>query len=130
MILILTCLVKKNKWRIKRPLLNQNGHFKHINDTYGHEAGDIILKHVVDIAQNSLGEKDLIGRFGGEEFVIFMPNASGKDAYRIAETIRKKLLQTSKLINNNEIFVTSSFGISHAFIDFRVDRPSFEELMN
>lgn len=84
----------------------------------------------MDIAQNSLGEKDLIGRFGGEEFVIFMPNASGKDAYRIAETIRKKLLQTSKLINNNEIFVTSSFGISHAFIDFRVDRPSFEELMN
>ncbi|PKG24616.1 histidine kinase N-terminal 7TM domain-containing diguanylate cyclase [Niallia nealsonii] len=105
-------------------------HFKHINDTYGHEIGDIILKHVVEMAQSSLGEKDLIGRFGGEEFVIFMPNASQQDAFKLAEIIRKKIFATSKLVRGKEVFVTSSFGISNAFIDFRIERPSFKELMN
>jgi len=104
-------------------------HFKQINDTYGHEAGDIILKQVVRIAESCLGEYDLIGRFGGEEFIIFVPTASLEDALEMAEAIRKKIMETSKLVNGHKIAVTASFGIAYAGFGFHV-YPSFEKLMN
>ncbi|GKU82163.1 histidine kinase N-terminal 7TM domain-containing protein [Niallia sp. NCCP-28] len=105
-------------------------HFKQINDTHGHEAGDTILKHVVNMAQSSLNEEDLIGRFGGEEFIIFMPNSSLQDAYKLAEETRKKIFESNKLVNGKKITVTSSFGISNTITKFGKNRPSFEELMN
>lgn len=66
-------------------------HFKKINDTYGHPIGDIVLKTVSDTMKNTIGEKGMVARFGGEEFLIVLPNVTSKDAYLYAEQLRKKI---------------------------------------
>ncbi|TQR14233.1 histidine kinase N-terminal 7TM domain-containing diguanylate cyclase [Psychrobacillus soli] len=92
-------------------------HFKKVNDTYGHEAGDIVLAHVTSIAKETIRETDVIGRYGGEEFIVCMPNISLHEAYEIADLIREKVFAKRTLINGKEICITSSFGISNAFIE-------------
>jgi diguanylate cyclase (GGDEF)-like protein len=63
-------------------------HFKTVNDTYGHLVGDRALREIGDAFKLLLRDYDLVGRFGGEEFVLLLPQTRGHDAYRIAERIR------------------------------------------
>lgn len=63
-------------------------HFKHVNDTYGHQAGDEVLKRVAAGAAAELRSGDTIGRFGGEEFVIVLPDAAAEAAIKVAERVR------------------------------------------
>ena len=63
-------------------------HFKRVNDTYGHLAGDQVLIDVAKIIQSSVRITDIVGRFGGEEFMIILPNCAAADAINVAETIR------------------------------------------
>jgi diguanylate cyclase (GGDEF)-like protein len=63
-------------------------HFKAVNDSFGHLAGDLALREVARTLTIFLREYDLVGRFGGEEFAILLPQAKARDAYRIAERIR------------------------------------------
>lgn len=65
--------------------------FKKVNDTYGHEAGDIILKESAQLVKNLIRKQDMLCRFGGEEFVIILPSTSEKVATELAERIRKSL---------------------------------------
>jgi diguanylate cyclase (GGDEF)-like protein len=87
-------------------------HFKKVNDTYGHETGDRVLTEVARIASECLGKDDVIGRYGGEEFVIFLSEASAADAYVTADIIRSRIAEN--LIENDRHFVkvSSSFGVS------------------
>ena len=71
-------------------------HFKNLNDTYGHQAGDEVLKNMSQILQADLRSSDFIIRYGGEEFVIVLPGASLVDAYAIIDRIRRKI-ETNKL---------------------------------
>ncbi|MEK3992729.1 histidine kinase N-terminal 7TM domain-containing diguanylate cyclase [Robertmurraya sp. FSL R5-0851] len=87
-------------------------HFKKVNDTYGHQAGDLVLSHVVNISKNSLSGTDFIGRYGGEEFVIMLPNTSLDDAYALSNNLRLRVLKSSILVNNVQIQVTLSLGVS------------------
>ena len=87
-------------------------HFKSINDTYGHEAGDIVLTTVAKLARNSLREHDLIGRYGGEEFLILLPATELENAIEVANTIRVSISDYRTCINEQNIIVTASFGIS------------------
>ena len=87
-------------------------HFKMINDTYGHEAGDIVLTEIAELARFSIGSQDLIGRYGGEEFIILLPAIDSNDAIELANKIRSTITETLIRINNNNIRVTASFGIS------------------
>jgi len=83
--------------------------FKKINDTYGHDVGDKVLKKVVEIAEKHIRKGDLLFRIGGEEFVILLPGADKDTAYRIAEEIRKDI----KSYKFEEGFsVTVSFGVA------------------
>jgi diguanylate cyclase (GGDEF)-like protein len=66
-------------------------HFKKVNDTYGHNAGDFILKEVANTVRGHIRKDDIFCRFGGEEFVILLPNTNAKTAYDLAERIRKTL---------------------------------------
>ncbi|MGB6128071.1 MAG: diguanylate cyclase [Psychrilyobacter sp.] len=66
-------------------------HFKKINDTYGHPIGDIVLKKVSYILKSTIGEKGVIARFGGEEFIIVLPKMMSKEAYLCAEQLRTKI---------------------------------------
>ena len=65
--------------------------FKQINDIYGHIAGDNILKAIADIFRNGLRNIDVVGRYGGEEFLIILPNTKLKGSIKIAETLRKQI---------------------------------------
>ncbi|KAA9032382.1 histidine kinase N-terminal 7TM domain-containing diguanylate cyclase [Niallia endozanthoxylica] len=91
-------------------------HFKKINDTFGHEAGDKVLTHIASTAKESLRTNDIMGRYGGEEFIICLPDTSLTEAYELAQSIRVRISQHSTTYYNDEIYVTSSFGISSALI--------------
>jgi len=89
-------------------------HFKNINDTYGHIAGDDVLKHFVKVAQECLRLEDIFGRLGGEEFSIFLPNTNQKNAAIVAERIRTACESTSVTYGNMEIKFTASIGLAIA----------------
>lgn len=86
--------------------------FKNINDTYGHRAGDDILRQMADLLKNNVRESDTVARFGGEEFIILMPNASVEEGYAYAERLRNLITETRFTIGPIELQITSSFGIS------------------
>jgi len=87
-------------------------HFKNINDTYGHDAGDKVLSSIGAILLNHSRDEDVIGRFGGEEFVVILPGSEFEGAKIYAEHIRTQI-ETSKFIyKNRRIPVTVSLGVA------------------
>ena len=66
-------------------------HFKRINDTFGHQAGDEVLRQVSKAAQEVLRDSDLLGRYGGEEFILFLPRSSAQEALQVAERLRLRI---------------------------------------
>ena len=74
-------------------------YFKKLNDKYGHFTGDKILKQVASIIEKQIRKSDTAARFGGEEFIILLPNTSAKKAKKVAERIRKKIKQDMKKYN-------------------------------
>ncbi|MFC0271872.1 diguanylate cyclase [Metabacillus herbersteinensis] len=104
-------------------------YFKKVNDTYGHEAGDSVLTHIASVAKNSLRSTDVIGRYGGEEFIICMPKTPLAQAYELADTIRMKVSESTTFSNNKIICVTASFGISSASFTDGDYTHSIEDLM-
>lgn len=104
-------------------------HFKKVNDTFGHAIGDHVLIHVADEAKKSLRDTDIIGRYGGEEFIICMENTPLYEACEFAETIRENISRENRLINGEEVVITSSFGVSHFFIKAGEKQCSIHSLM-
>ncbi len=93
-------------------------YFKQVNDTYGHAAGDLVLKTVAKIMRAQLREYDIAARYGGEEFVILLPSTTVKEAENVAERLRNavasKVIDIEKVNNNNKtkmISVSISIGI-------------------
>jgi diguanylate cyclase (GGDEF)-like protein/PAS domain S-box-containing protein len=82
--------------------------FKLFNDTHGHQSGDLVLQELAHIAQKNIRENDVLVRYGGEEFLIIMPNCDQHQASEIAERIRSSL-EKNKVI---EYKITASVGIS------------------
>ena len=85
-------------------------HFKLVNDTYGHPAGDEILRHLGGIATRALRTEDVFARFGGEEFAVILRGASTRGAGRLAERLREALNQQHAVYEGQEIAVTLSAG--------------------
>ncbi len=94
-------------------LLSDLDDFKKINDTYGHDVGDEVLKYFVNLVKTLIREMDVLGRWGGEEFLIYLPSANKEQAKRVAERIIKRLNQSPIYINDKiKIQLTSSFGLA------------------
>jgi diguanylate cyclase (GGDEF)-like protein len=88
-------------------------HFKHINDNYGHPAGDRALRHISEMLKNSLRKSDFLGRYGGEEFAVILPQTSPSDALQVAEKIRHKVERSPIQISTEVILnLTLSAGVS------------------
>ena len=87
-------------------------HFKHINDTYGHLAGDVVLREVGKRLRAELRVIDGIGRYGGEEFLIVLPACTESGALLVAERLRRILCNHPISLEGNEPVVTASFGVS------------------
>jgi diguanylate cyclase (GGDEF)-like protein len=89
-------------------------HFKRINDGFGHLAGDEVIRHVAKLASASLRDSDLIGRYGGEEFVVLLPEIAASGALVVAERIRASVAGTPATFEGREIAATISVGIAEA----------------
>jgi diguanylate cyclase len=86
--------------------------FKRINDSYGHLAGDKVLKIIAKSLQKNLRDSDFIARFGGEEFVVLMPETSTSEAKIVAEKLREKIEVSPFNFKKEPVQITVSFGIS------------------
>ena len=84
-------------------------HFKYVNDTFGHASGDIVLRAVAEVLQSFLRQRDLAGRWGGEEFVLVLPGVPLPQAERIAERLRQRVESAYVL---EDCQVTASFGVT------------------
>lgn len=87
-------------------------HFKRVNDTYGHDAGDEVLKYIALVLKTSLRESDILARYGGEEFILFLPHTSPTEGWHVAERLRSSVEQSNITYNNQTLHVTISLGLS------------------
>ncbi len=86
-------------------------HFKQINDTYGHDIGDVVLQRVTQTGRAILREADIFGRIGGEEFAIILPETNLISATQVAERLRCEISALNMMSQKAAIQITSSFGV-------------------
>jgi diguanylate cyclase (GGDEF)-like protein len=101
--------------RTRRPVsivLSDVDHFKKVNDTHGHPAGDTVLREFVARAQGEVRAHDDVGRWGGEEFLVVLPECSTEEALRVAERLRAALELRPVEAGSVRIAVTASFGVA------------------
>lgn len=98
--------------------------FKHINDTYGHAVGDIVLKQISQLLKTTFKSKCLLGRLGGEEFAIGCYDLSEATLYEFGETFRQEVENTPIKVNGSSINITVSVGISYD----RTGQKLFDEI--
>jgi diguanylate cyclase (GGDEF)-like protein len=87
-------------------------HFKQINDTYGHAAGDLALQNLARICQKNIREPDVFARFGGDEFALLLPEANLNQAVRVLERVRQALAAFGFDMDGNLVSITISAGVS------------------
>lgn len=87
-------------------------HFKQVNDTYGHKAGDMVLRKVGEILTETFRTTDLAARYGGEEFVVLLPHTSEKDAWTLAERVREAIQACRFHFDGKDFTVTASIGVA------------------
>lgn len=105
-------------------LLMDLDHFKRVNDTYGHDAGDAVLKAFAEVAAGVLRRDDVLGRQGGEEFMALLPGSDRSSALRVAERIRAAVAATPIEHEGRAITVTVSIGVATA-----MDRASWDDAL-
>jgi len=86
-------------------------HFKKVNDTYGHSAGDKVLQELSSLVSNMMREIDIIARMGGEEFAFLLPETGNTEATNLTERVRKEIENTNIQFDDEIIKITASFGI-------------------
>ncbi len=87
-------------------------HFKSVNDRYGHDCGDYILKALADTIVSTIRKQDIVGRWGGEEFILLLPETNIEGGKITAEKVRIRIEQNNFKYNNKIIPVTITFGVS------------------
>ena len=87
-------------------------HFKQINDTFGHAVGDQVLQRIIQVVCDQIRSADVIGRYGGDEFVILLPQSNAQDALILADRIHASIADTRIETSNGTITLTFSIGIS------------------
>ena len=109
--------------RYKRPFavaMCDIDHFKKVNDTYGHQCGDEVLKIFVEsISELIRHDTDWLARYGGEEFLLVLPETNLNNAFSLADRLRTHLAQKVIAINEDKISITASFGVT----GFNAARP-------
>jgi len=91
--------------------------FKQVNDNYGHDGGDIALKHVADLFKETIREQDGVARWGGEEFLFVLPTTNENNGVVLAEKIRETLQSTPVPIKNTSLTITASFGVAQIHLE-------------
>ena len=99
--------------------------FKKINDTYGHTVGDLVLQNVATVLSSNVREIDILGRIGGEEFAVLLPNTSLQDAALLAERMRQSIENASVEIAGQTVKITVSIGAA----DYKTEMTSISALL-
>lgn len=99
--------------------------FKKINDSFGHLTGDAVLKIVSTQLRNSIRDVDVVGRYGGEEFIVICPNTDLPGAKIIAERIRQNAMNSNFALGKNEVSITLSIGVSSSVPKIQVNVEAF-----
>lgn len=108
------CQEFTRSWRYHHPLtlvMLDLDHFKSVNDTYGHLAGDLVLQTISRLVLQTVRKIDLVARFGGEEIILLLPETAPQAGERLAERLRQKIAATRIALNNYSISITASFGV-------------------
>ena len=100
-------------------------HFKRVNDTYGHAAGDEVLRRLVGVCSAHLRRADVTGRMGGEEFLVLLPSTDEQAAVRVAEELRLVLASTVVEVECSQLQITVSIGVATR----RATTASLEDLI-
>jgi diguanylate cyclase (GGDEF)-like protein len=101
--------------RMERPfccMMLDLDHFKKVNDSYGHQIGDQVLQEFAKRCLNTVRDVDLVGRYGGEEFIILLPETDRDTAVRIAERLRTSLAEKPMKISDVEVSISTSIGVA------------------
>lgn len=115
--------------RYKKPLslfMIDIDYFKKINDSYGHHVGDLVLEKLAQVCHTALREVDLIGRIGGEEFAVVLPETSTREATEIAERLRAAI-ERNKVEIGDEVFIACSVSIGVASL--HTDEDTLDSIM-
>jgi len=99
-------------------------HFKEVNDTWGHQAGDQVLRHVAGLVKRCVRQEDLAARLGGEEFAFLMRTESHAGARAVAERMRRRIETTPTYFGGQEIAVTVSAGVATAVPPRMIETPT------
>ena len=113
----LSHLAQRNKHNVAIMMIDID-YFKQVNDSYGHPAGDAVLKSVADLIKNQIRKSDIVGRFGGEEFIVFLSSIDRESLNELAEKIRYYVEKETK----QNIPVTISIGASQKTIEPDVEK--------
>ena len=87
-------------------------HFKRVNDTHGHAAGDTVLQEVALVLGQNLREVDVAARYGGEEFALLLPHTSKHNALIVAERVQQRVRALEPMLDGQRVAITASFGVS------------------
>ena len=105
-------------------------HFKHINDEYGHDVGDEILKNFTQIVSDLLRQEDLLCRVGGEEFAVLLPNTAIEQAQQVAERIRASIEEATTTVEyegtQQALKITASLGVTPVFAQEKSLKPALK----
>jgi len=98
--------------------------FKAVNDTYGHDAGDMVLREIALLLKQNVRAQDVVARYGGEEFIIIIPGAEADTAVGLAERLRERIAAAEMIYETERIHVTASLGVAEEICspDFQVER--------
>ena len=102
-------------------VLSDIDHFKKFNDTYGHDCGDYVLQGVAQLMQDRLRQYDVVSRWGGEEFLIMLPDTEVGAAIGVAEEIRRAIESEKFNFNGQSLSVTMTFGVAQHQTDDSID---------
>jgi diguanylate cyclase (GGDEF)-like protein len=100
--------------------------FKRINDRYGHTSGDLVLKELVAICNDTIRPYDILGRLGGEEFAITLVDCTLQEAYNVSERIREKVANHIMHANSQDISIKVSIGVA----ELSGDGESWDSVLN
>jgi diguanylate cyclase (GGDEF)-like protein len=114
---------KKRFSRSKKPfsiIMCDIDHFKSINDSLGHDAGDYVLVQIAELLKNSVRQQDTVCRWGGEEFIILLPETDLSGGKKLADKLRKSIEYQDFYFKSKELKITMSFGITFCKEDITV----------